>query len=168
MGDLSILRQNTRFPHMDFSISQLLVLLFFLLPLIERFFGKKKGGQTPSPEREEIDVDDQLPEMTWEETLERLESVLKGEVRPSPEPAPAPSPRATRARELSGGSEFKSLAPKPPMTEEERQKLYSQFDVVDESTDGTILIRLDRQHLRESVVLNEILSRPVSMRRRSA
>jgi hypothetical protein len=168
MGDLSILRQNTRFPLMDFSISQLLILLFFLLPLIERFFGKKKGQQPQRPEREELEIDDQLPEMTWEETLERLESVLKGEVPPSPEPEPAIAPRATRARELSGGSEFKSLAPRSPLTEEERQKLYSQFDVFDDGTDGAIRIRLDRQHLRESVVLNEILSRPVSMRRRSA
>lgn len=163
---------------MDFSISQLLVLLFFLLPLIERFFGNKKRRDAERAEPEEVDIDEGLPEMTWEETLERLETVLKGQHSPEPAPEPqfepvpahAPTRPKTRARALEAavGPEFRSLAPKSPMTEEERQKLYSQFEVVDDTRDEALQIRLDRRHLRESVVLNEILMRPVALRRRSA
>lgn len=160
---------------MDFSISQLLVLLFFLLPLIERFFGKKKGQNQQRPEPEEIDIEEDLPEMTWEETLERLETVLKGEAQapkaePEPQPVPihAPTRGRPRALEAAVGPEFKSLVPKSPMTEEERQRLYSLFEVVDDAAEEAVQIRLDRRHLRESIVLNEILSRPVALRRRSA
>lgn len=153
---------------MDFSISQLLVLLFFLLPLIERFFRKIKGQPTQRPEREEVDIDEDLPEMTWEETLERLETVLKGEAQPSPAPVQPKPARSTRALEAAVGPEFKSMVPKSPMTEEERQRLYSTFTVVDDTAGKPVQIRLDWPHLRESIVLNEILSRPLSMRRRSA
>lgn len=153
---------------MDFSISQLLVLLFFLLPLIERFLGKKKGQQTQHPEPDGIEIEAHLPEMTWEETLEHLETVLKGEAQPSPAPVQPKPAHSTRALEAAVGPEFKSMAPKSPMTDEERQQLYSPFAVVDDAAGVAVEIRLDRQHLRESVVVNEILSRPLALRRRSA
>lgn len=154
---------------MDFSISQLLILLFFLLPLIERFFNKKKNrGRTAEPVEAD---DDDIQDLSWEETLERLDTVLKGEAEVKPAPRPALDREfqvgAEPARPLA---EFRNLAPKPALTEEERAKLYSDFKVVDYVDPDAMTIRLDHRQLRESIVVNEILMPPVSMRphRRSA
>lgn len=150
---------------MEFSFSQLLVLLFFLLPLIERFFGnKKKKEQQNAPEPVEIDsdVDDSVPEMTWEETLQQLEGMFKGEPTPAPVPVEAPKPKV----------EFKSRA-NPVVFEApvyEFNTPYVDTPLVSEAEEISarpIHVKLTKQNIRDAVVINELLMRPVSMRPRS-
>lgn len=159
---------------MEFSFSQLLVLLFFLLPLIERFFGKKKAGQKNAPEPVEIEPDyedEPATEMTWEETLEQLESVLKGE-KPKPKPESIPVPvrleqtytsEATVRREFVK-NEFKSteahfrsesLLDTPLVSAAEDLEVHAQH------------VKVSRQSLREAIVINELLAPPVSRRPRA-
>lgn len=159
---------------MEFSFSQLLVLLFFLLPLIERFFGKKKAGQKNAPEPVEIEPDyedEPATEMTWEETLEQLESVLKGE-KPKPKPESIPVPvrleqtytsEATVRREFVK-NEFKSteahfrsesLLDTPLVSAAEDLEVHTQH------------VKVSRQSLREAIVINELLAPPVSRRPRA-
>jgi hypothetical protein len=157
---------------MEFSFSQLLVLLFFLIPLFERFFGKKKAGQQNAPqpvEMEPDDDDDPATEMTWEETLEQLESVIKGEKSPTPAPVPVPSrvqematPRSARREFVK--NEFKST--------EAHYRSESLLDtpLVSAAEDLDVRIphvKVSRQSLREAIVINELLAPPVSRRPRS-
>lgn len=157
---------------MEFSFSQLLVLLFFLIPLIERFFGKKKAGQKNAPEPVEVETDyDDEPatEMTWEETLEQLESVIKGEKKPVPAPVPVPTrvqematPRSLRREFVK--NEFKS-------TEAHfRSESLLDTPLVSAAEDlhvHTPHVKVTRQTLREAIVINELLAPPVSRRPRA-
>lgn len=159
---------------MEFSFSQLLVLLFFLLPLIERFFGKKKAGQKNAPEPVEIEpdyADEPATEMTWEETLEQLESVLKGE-KPKAKPESIPVPvrlEQTYTSEAPVRREFvknefksteahfrsESLLDTPLVSAAEDLEVHTQH------------VKVTRQSLREAIVINELLAPPVSRRPRA-
>lgn len=169
---------------MEFSFSQLLVLLFFLIPLIERFFGKKKTGQKNAPEPVEVqtDYDDEpAKEMTWEETLEQLESVIKGEKKPLPAPAPVPTrvqematPYSTRLEQTYSNesptrrefvkNEFKSSKPHFRSESLLDTPLVSAVEDLEVRTSH---VRVTRQSLREAIVVNEILAPPVSRRAHS-
>jgi hypothetical protein len=148
---------------MEFSFSQLLVLLFFLIPLLERFFGNKKKGQQSEPEPVEIDtdVDDSKPEMTWEETLQQLEGMFKGEPEPTPAPVPVDVPKPR--------TEFRSRVSKVniEMPAYEFVTPYVDSPLVssaEELTVRPIHVKLTKQNIRDAVVINELLMRPVSMR----
>ncbi len=149
---------------MEFSFSQLLVLLFFLIPLIERFFGKKKQGQQNAPEPIDVehDVNDSAPEMTWEETLQQLEGMFKGEPTPAPVPVEVPKPKAEfRSRASSAKIEAPVYEFATPYID---SPLVSSAE---ELTDRPIHVKLTKQNIRDAVVINELLMRPVSMRPRS-
>lgn len=145
---------------MEFSFSQLLVLLFLLLPFIERFFNKKKKGQNPAQEQMESEheyVDDEpTTEMTWEETLEQMESVIKGETpRLNPAPMPVRMGREFVKNEFkSTEAHFRSesLLDTPLVSAAEELEVRTQH------------VRVTRQSLREAIVINEILAPPVSRR----
>jgi hypothetical protein len=145
---------------MEFSFSQLLILLFLLLPFIERFFGKKKTGQTPAEEQMESQPeyydDEPTTEMTWEETLAQMESVIKGE---TPRLNPAPMP-ARMGREFVK-NEFKST--KPHFRSESLLDT-PLVSVAEDLEVRTPHVRVTRQSLREAIVINEILAPPVSRR----
>jgi len=149
---------------MEFSFSQLLILLFFLIPLIERFFGKKKQNQQQEPDPIDIDhdVDDSAPEMTWEETLQQLEGMFKGEPAPAPVPVEVPKPR----------NEFKfrskSARIETPVYEFTTPYIDSPLvSSAEELTSRPVHVKLTKQNIRDAVVINELLMRPVSMRPRS-
>lgn len=157
---------------MEFSFSQLLVLLFLLLPFIERFFGKKKKGQNPAQEQMESEheyVDDEpTTEMTWEETLEQMESVIKGET-PKPKPATVSAPvrleqtysyEAPTRREFVK-NEFKSTEAHFRSESTLDTPLVSAAEELEVRTQH---VRVTRQSLREAIVINEILAPPVSRR----
>lgn len=121
---------------MEFSFSQLLVLLFLLLPFIERFFNKKKKGQNPA--------------------LEQMESVIKGE---TPRLNPAPMP-VRMGREFVK-NEFKSTEPHFRSESLLDTPLVSAAEELEVRTQH---VRVTRQSLREAIVINEILAPPVSRR----
>jgi hypothetical protein len=161
---------------MEFSFSQLLILLFLLLPFIERFFGKKKKGQTPAEEQMESQPeyydDEPTTEMTWEETLEQMESVIKGEKKPLPSRVQEmATPRSSRLEQTYSyeaptrrefvKNEFKSS--------EAHFRSESLLDTplvsaAEELEVRTPHVRVTRQSLREAIVINEILAPPVSRR----
>ena len=163
---------------MEFSFSQLLVLLFFLIPLIERFFGKKKAGQKNAPEPVEVqtDYDDEpATEMTWEETLEQLESVIKGEKKPVPtrvqEMATPHSNRLeqTYSYESPTRREFVKNDFKSSEAHFRSESLLDTplVSAAEELDVRTPHVRVTRQSLREAIVINEILAPPVSRRAQS-
>jgi hypothetical protein len=167
---------------MEFSFSQLLVLLFFLLPLIERFFGKKKAGQKNAPEPVEVETDyDDEPatEMTWEETLEQLESVLKGEKKPAPVPVPTrvqemATPTSARLEQTytSEASVRREFVKNEFKSTEAHYRSESLLDtpLVSSAEDlevHTQHVKVSRQSLREAIVINELLAPPVSRRPRT-
>jgi hypothetical protein len=146
---------------MDFSFSQLLVLLFFLIPLIERYFGKKKQGQN-APEPIEVEDDDSTPDMTWEETLQQLEGMFKGEPEPAPVPVEVPKPR----------TEFRSRASKAKIEVPVYEFVTPYIDSplvseAEEITTRPIHVKLTKQNIRDAVVINELLMKPIAMRPRS-
>ncbi len=146
---------------MEFSFSQLLVLLFFLIPLIERFFGNKKKGQQSEPEPVEIDtdLDDSKPEMTWEETLQQLEGMFKGEPEPAPVPVEVPKPRTEfRSRASSAKIEVPVYEFVTPYID---SPLVSSAE---ELTSRPIHVKLTKQNIRDAVVINELLMKPIAMR----
>lgn len=169
---------------MEFSFSQLLVLLFFLIPLFERFFGKKKAGQKNAPEPVEVEPDyedEPATEMTWEETLEQLESVLKGEKKPVPAPVPVPTrvqematPTSTRLEQTYSHeapmrrefvkNEFKSTEAHFRSESLLDTPLVSAAEDLDVRTSH---VKVSRQSLREAIVINELLAPPVSRRPRA-
>lgn len=149
---------------MEFSFSQLLILLFFLIPLIERFFGNKKKGQqnAPEPVDVETDVADAGPEMTWEETLQQLEGMFKGE------PAPEPVPVEVRKPKNEFRSRANPAAFQAPTYDFNIPYVDSpEVSSAEELTARPIHVKLTKQNIRDAVVINELLMRPVSMRPRS-
>jgi len=159
---------------MEFSFSQLLVLLFFLLPLIERFFGKKKAGQKNAPEPVEIEpdyADEPATEMTWEETLEQLESVLKGE-KPKAKPESIPVPVRLEQTYTSEAPVRREFVKNEFKSTEAHFRSESLLDtpLVSAAEDlevRTQHVKVSRQSLREAIVINELLAPPVSRRPRA-
>ena len=159
---------------MEFSFSQLLVLLFFLLPLIERFFGKKKAGQKNAPEPVEVEADyDDEPatEMTWEETLEQLESVLIGE-KPKAKPESIPVPVTLEQTYRSEAPVRREFVKNEFKSTEQHFRSESLLDTPlvsapEDLETRTAHVKVTRQSLREAIVVNEILAPPVSRRPRA-
>lgn len=157
---------------MEFSLSHLLILLFFLIPLFERFFGKKKAGHKSAPEPEWIEPDygkdDAVTEMTWEETLQQLETVLSDDVA-KPKPAAIPVPvRLDRSYSYESPlrrefvrNEFKSTE---PHFRSESLLDTPLVSAAEELTERARHVRVTREALRATIVLNEIMMPPVSRR----
>ncbi len=147
---------------MEFTFTHLLILLFLLLPLIERFFGKKKRGSQPAPDPVGTDYDDDTTDMTWEETLEQLETVIKGDKKPA-------RLEQTYKFEAPTRHEFTKNEFKSTQLNYRSESLLDTplVSAVEDIGERPSHIKVTRQNLREAIVMNEILLPPVSKRLRS-
>ncbi len=154
------------------ELSDLLILLFVLAPLLERFLNKRKqqapGNRPvePAPEpasKPDLNVD-------WDKALKELEVLLGGQPEPAqvPAPAPPPMPRLEQKPFETVRTEHK----KPEFRSHRHESSFAFHKPVDhapvepeaEAHPEPIQLKVDAAAIRSTVVLNEILLPPVSKR----
>jgi hypothetical protein len=153
---------------MKIPFFEILVLIFLLWPLIQRFLGKQKDPEQQDDflESDEIDynlpppIDDREPPKNWQEAMQELEMIFTGQVPESKVPpaepvqAPAPSPATiTRNADFKRSSEklrtTRSLSESSVYTTSSKHKSreFKSDELVDElmMSDNAIYQSLDKE-----------------------